>query len=249
MVNINSIENTDKFFWHRYDSIYTEELSTLENVKKIVEFGVFKGDSVRWLNRQYQEAKIFGADILPIQKEWTINESITYHELDQDKISDIQNFFNKTGDNIDLIIEDGSHFPQHQKNCLVIGMDYLKPSGIYILEDIHTSHPKHDYYTNKGKDYISPLHLLLFIEHFMSNNMEIKEDKIKELTKNSLFNFEEIVKLIDSIKDIKLYRRSTLPKKCYNCDSVDYDYHRLKCKCGADIFAEADSMTAVLVKK
>ncbi|KIC64536.1 class I SAM-dependent methyltransferase [Chryseobacterium taiwanense] len=246
-----NIENTDKFFWHRYDTIYNDELSHLENVEKIVEFGVFKGDSVRWLNRRYPDAKIYGADILPVQVEWTENDRIEYHQLDQDKISDIQSFFEKTENSIDLIIEDGSHFPQHQKNCLVIGMDYLKAEGIYILEDLHTSHPHHAYYIQQGKtkNYISPLHLLLFIEHSMSNNIEIQNDKIQELTTNSLFNFEEIKNLIDCIKSIKIYRRSTLPKKCYNCNSSDYNYHNLKCKCGADIFAEADSMTAILVKK
>ncbi|WP_312394589.1 hypothetical protein [Chryseobacterium sp.] len=249
MINTNSLENTDKFFWHRYDSIYTQELSNLENVKKIVEFGIFKGDSVRWLNREYPEAKIFGADILPVQSEWTINDAISYYQLDQDKVSDIQNFLNITGNEIDLIIEDGSHFPKHQKNCLVEGMNYLKSNGIYILEDIHTSHPQHDYYTKDGKNYISPLHLLLFIEHHRSIGVEIHEDKIKELTKNSLFNFNEIINLINTIKDIKIYRRSTLPLKCYNCNSSDYNYHILKCKCGADVYAEADSMTAVLTKR
>lgn len=251
MTGTVNIENTDKFFWHRYDAIYSDELLRLENVKKVIEFGVFKGDSVRWLNRQYPEAKIFAADILPIQAEWTQNKDIVYYQLDQDKVSDIKAFFGTTGNEIDLIIEDGSHFPQHQKNCLVIGMDYLKSNGIYILEDIHTSHPNHDYYIQQGKskNYISPLHVLLFIEHYMSNNANIEESKIKELTVNSLFSFEEIKNLINNIKSIKIYRRSTLPKKCYSCGSSDYDYHLLKCKCGTDIFAEADSMTAVLVKK
>lgn len=203
------------------------------------------------MNRKYPEAKIFAADILPIQNEWTLNNDIVYHQLDQDKVTDIQTFFERTGSQVDLIIEDGSHFPQHQKNCLVKGMDYLKSEGIYILEDIHTSHPHHDYYIQQGKakNYISPLHLLLFIEHYISNNVEIQDDKIKELTNNSLFNFEEIKKLIEEISSIKIYRRSTLPKKCYSCGSSDYNYHLLKCKCGVDIFAEADSMTAVLVKK
>ncbi len=251
MTNTINIENTDKFFWHRYDAIYTDELSQLKDVKKIVEFGVFKGDSVRWLNREYSNAKIYAADILPIQPEWTENDSIIYYQLDQDKVSEIQSFFGTTGNEIDLIIEDGSHFPQHQKNCLLIGMNYLKSEGIYILEDLHTSHPHHDYYIEQGKtkNYISPLHLLLFMEHYMSNNEQIQDSKIRELTNNSLFSYEEIKKLIDSVKSIKIYRRSTLPKKCYNCGSSDYNYHLLKCKCGADIFAEADSMTAVLVKK
>jgi hypothetical protein len=40
----------------------------------------------------------------------------------------------------DLIIEDGSHVPRHQADCLRFGFSALNPGGIYLLEDIHTSY-------------------------------------------------------------------------------------------------------------
>ncbi len=255
------LNGSDKQFWHRFVPVYEEKLKQLKKCDTILEFGVFKGESIRWLSSLYPDAKIYGSDILEIQKEWPTSENIKYLHVDQGKLSTIENVFSEIGTKIDLIIEDGSHFPEHQKNCLVESLKHLVSGGIYILEDIHTSHPEHPYYQSQGapkkwnlgkkknQNYISPLHLLLCFEHLISNKLLLDGALVEDLAQNSLFNKDQIKSVFTKIETIELYRRATPPHKCYSCNSSEFDYHNLRCKCGKNIYSNFDSMTAVITCK
>ncbi len=248
---------SDKQYWHRYVPFYEVELAKLKQCNTILEYGIFKGDSVRWLREEYPTAEIFAGDILPLQPEWPIGDKITYFEIDQGKMDTIQSMFLSIGKKLDLIIEDGSHLPQHQKNCLVESVKHMSPGGVYILEDLHTSHPEHGYYKKEGENYFGPLHLLLFLEHYKSNARELDLSALSDIfkksmfskTKKTLFSEEEVIDLFDRISEIKIYKRTTLPHKCFACGSIDFQYHLLKCKCGAAIYSNSDSMTAVITLK
>lgn len=255
-MNDNFLKGSDKEFWHRYLPKYENKLKQIKNCNTILEFGVFKGQSIRWLNNFFPKAEIYGSDILDTQKEWPVSENIKYLYVDQGKPESIKDLFNKINSKLDLIIEDGSHIPVHQKNCLVESLQHMTSGGIYILEDIHTSHPEHINYTEKKSrfskkksGYISALHLLLCFEHLLINNMELENDLIEELSTKSLFTKSEISLIFNKISDIEIYKRATLPHKCYSCGSSNFNYHNLKCKCGVDIYSNSDSMTAILTIK
>ncbi len=240
------LTGSDKQFWHRFVPFYEAALQQLDNCERILEFGVFKGESIRWLLSKYPGAKIFGSDILDLQPQWPIADNVRYLHVDQGIQRSIQQLFDDIGAPLDLIIEDGSHLPEHQKNCLIKSFDHLRPGGIYILEDIHTSHPSHPYYQKSGSKYIGPLHLLLCFEHLMANNKPLDDELVKTLSAKSLFAATEIKNLFDKIAGIQIFKRASLPHKCYACGSTDFDYHKLKCTCGVDIYGEADSMTAII---
>jgi|GEM_PF-1221824 hypothetical protein len=158
----NRLTGSDKEYWHRYLPLYEKELSKLKRCDRILEFGIFKGDSVRWLIDKYPNAKIFASDILPVQPEWPTAPNINYSYVDQGKPETISHVFAGIGTDLDLIIEDGSHFPEHQKNCLVEGLKHIASGGIYILEDLHTAHPEHPYYKNGSSRFIKGLRKKLF---------------------------------------------------------------------------------------
>lgn len=260
-MNINLKSGSDKEYWHRYMPIYEEKLKNLGRCNKILEFGVLKGDSIRWLHSTFPNADIYGCDILDIQPEWPASNNIKYFYVDQGNPNSIKGVFEKISQRLDLIIEDGSHQPQHQKNCFAESLKHLSPGGMYILEDIHTSHPGHPYYREsfsgrlfklfkKNKPgYIGPLHLLLCLEHFISNERELDENTLNEISKNSLFTREEIIFIFQKTATIEINKRATLPHKCYSCNSTDFNYHTLKCTCGADIYSGYDSMTAIITMK
>ena len=155
-MNNNLLKGSDKEYWHRYIPMYEEALNKLTNCNRILEFGVFKGDSIRWINNKYPNAEIYGCDILSVQPEWTIAENIKYYYVDQGKLETIKDVFASIGNKLDLIIEDGSHFPEHQRNCLIEGLKHMNKGGIFILEDLHTSLPDHQYYKKGGSNYIGP---------------------------------------------------------------------------------------------
>lgn len=43
---------------------------------------------------------------------------------------------------MDIIVDDGSHWMHHQQISLACLFKYVKPGGIYVIEDLFTSHPK-----------------------------------------------------------------------------------------------------------
>ena len=67
-----------------------------------------------------------------------------------------------------------------------------------------------------------------------------------KLTANSLFSREDVERVFRRVRALELYRRATLPHRCYNCGTLDFDYGTLRCRCGANLYDEADSMSAVL---
>jgi hypothetical protein len=149
------------------------------------------------------------------------------------------------------VIDDGSHIPDHQRTCLVESVPRIRSRGVYILEDIHTSHPSHPYYRKNQRLFrttAGPLHVLLAIDHLKRAGIdaEDREGKLEALARKSLFTKEEIALLVNSIDSTRIYRRADLPDKCWSCGGRDFDYAVLRCKCGTNLYAEADSMAALI---
>ena len=244
------LARSDKFYWHRYLSFYEQELTGLE-CAAVLEFGIWQGASIRWLLSRYPAAKIFGADILPVQQSWPQSANVEYFTVDQGDRAQLRACFNAIGGTLDLVIDDGSHIPEHQCSCLVEAVPHIRRGGIYILEDIHTSHPSHPYYRKSKRPFrplLGALQTLLAIDH-LKRTFESAvrvDEKLEDLTHGSPLNSAEVALLFDSIESVNIYRRTDLPDRCWSCGSADFDYGRLRCKCGQRLYAEADSMTALI---
>jgi hypothetical protein len=249
---------SDKIYWHKFDKFYEAFLPV--NAKNILEIGVASGDSIRYWRKKYAYAKIYGLDIVSTMPEWPKDENIFYFKLDQSDINKYQEVLLKINTPIDLLVEDGSHDPLHQKISLMESLNVLHKGSVYILEDLHTSHPSHSYYKsrlkefnksskrflNKANNVLMPLQCLLLIDHLKTNGINLETIKPQIDFTKSLFNYEEIFLLFEKIKKINFFKRNVLPDYCYSCKTNDFDFISLKCTCGVDLYAEADSMTAVL---
>jgi hypothetical protein len=247
---------SDKFYWHGYIDFY-EQFFTLRNFSKIAEIGIFHGDSIRWLLHRFPQATIYGADILPIQSEWPVDARFHASQLDQENRTQLNAFFQSCGV-LDLIIEDGSHQPRHQVNTLLAGLPHLQTNGIYILEDIQTSLPKHPLMQTKSNGWFkgkpkpivgTALSALLAINHYRAINVPLTQTMAHEIARNSLLTADEILLLDQQISGIHLYRRTSLPQKCHHCGSIHYQFNQFLCVCGAEIFSDTDSMSFVLIKR
>ena len=124
-------------------------------------------------------------------------------------------------------------------------MSALAPGGTYVLEDIHTSHPSHKYYEQEfGADQAAiSLSVLLAIEHARRLGQSLPQTKISELAGRH-FSAQQVQLLDDQIEEIQMFRRANLPLK-----KLDFNYVALTCTCGAALYEEADSMTAVINKR
>jgi hypothetical protein len=240
--------DSDKFYWHRYQEFYERELSGVE-CRKVLEYGVLTGDSMRWLRQRFPAASLFGADILEDREGWPHDRGIRYYQVDQGSPRAMETMLDDIGRDIDLVFEDGSHLPEHQRNCLVATIPHIRGGGVYVLEDLHTSHPKHPLY-RKSQSFLreraGPLHILLFLEHLKATAAPLSSTLLDTVASASMFSASQIEQLHDRIGRIAIYRRATLPLICFACGNSAFDYRELRCKCGVELFADSDSMSAVL---
>jgi hypothetical protein len=132
-------ENTDKCsLYHGYANKYDFYLSSIKNSPvNILEIGILKGSSLKMWQRYFDKAKIYAVDI---------DESCKVHENERVKVligSQADEEFltsNLSGVEFDVIIDDGSHIPSHQIKSFETLFPLLKPGGLYIIEDVHTSY-------------------------------------------------------------------------------------------------------------
>lgn len=268
------LSQSDKYFWHGYIDFYLKHLPQKFS-GSIVEFGVFKGNSIRWLLEQFPDARrIYGIDILPYQSSWLIDARVIYKQVDQNQEDQVLNFFSEI-EKPSLIIEDGSHLPSHQSRCLKHGMSALESGGYYIVEDIQTSLPFHLLYKNEFsrfrqvlrgirdwkslrdllkifdfKKNATSLSLLLAIEQARRlGQNSLNSDQINILCGGSHFSHDEILLLDEQINNIFVYKRTTFPDECHACGSKIFEYHNYRCICGVNILDHADSMSILVTKR
>lgn len=228
---------------------------------RIVEWGVLHGDSIQWLHQQFPDAEIHAVDIVFEKPEWPKAPQIKYHQIDQGDAQAVKAFYGSV-EPPDLIIEDGSHLPRHQSDGLCLGFRRLSRGGVYILEDIHTAYCKIIASTRMLRHRIlgrlglrrfctvelNSLALLLALEHIRECGLDLQAN-LPELTRNSHFMSEDVAYISEQTANGFLFHRTQLPLKCWRCSRPNFDYHTLRCQCGADVFAVADSMSYVLTKR
>jgi len=132
---------TDKFS-HGYVDFYRPFFETLD-AKKVVEIGVYHGESLKYLNNTFPDADIYGIDILDKTNFDDPKNNIKTFVCDQSDPEQLMNTFEQDIDckegEIDLIIDDGGHTMMQQQISLGHLFKYVKPGGLYIIEDLHTS--------------------------------------------------------------------------------------------------------------
>jgi hypothetical protein len=135
----DNILGSDKIFWHRYVETYEQVFSRYSGEINILEFGTFRGDSVRYFLDRFPEASVISVDILEQSDTWPKDKRVKYVRLDQGSRAQLSELFREQGKHMDLVVEDGSHHPGHQRDCLLESLSYLEKGSVYIVEDIHTS--------------------------------------------------------------------------------------------------------------
>ena len=123
-----------------------DNLIKKKNVKKLVEIGVGAhnlnfggGKSLMAFGNYYRNAKIFGLDIN--DKSYLDTKNIKTIICDQSNQNQLRSFARKFG-NFDIIVDDGSHFVNHQILTFEVLFKYLNDGGVYIIEDCAGSYFK-----------------------------------------------------------------------------------------------------------
>jgi ubiquinone/menaquinone biosynthesis C-methylase UbiE len=194
---------TDKHYEHDYfNLVYNDLFNPIsKNIKKFVEVGIGGGGSVELWRDYFKNATIYGLDINPnISVE---NENrIKLKQINQSDKEQLNQFCLEHPDNdIDVILDDGSHKMYDQQITLAKFFKILKPGGIYIIEDLHTSLEAtmpEKVWCNWGD---ANKTITLDMLNNFNNSNKIESDYLTEEDKEYLNNNIESIKIYQSKPD------------------------------------------------
>jgi len=122
-----------------------------ENIKNIMEVGMFEGGSLVFFDKLFTPDKIVGVDIRrepikPLERYVRDKSHIkTYYGRSQDKIGTLMAARSNFPDGIDLVVDDASHMYAETKATFEMLFPLVRPGGYYIIEDWAWAHqPDHN---------------------------------------------------------------------------------------------------------
>jgi predicted O-methyltransferase YrrM len=124
---------------HNYLTLYDQVLAPLrQSPARLLEIGVLGGASLRMWRDYFPRGRIVGLDRDRAALAHA-GERIEVHQADQSDALALAALVGSL-EPFDVMVDDGSHIWSHQIETLRVLLPLLKPGGIYILEDLHTSY-------------------------------------------------------------------------------------------------------------
>lgn len=145
--------NSDKYHFHSYIPNFYEGILAGRSVTRMLEIGIGYRDLMAPLVPEYTHGSSLymwseyftDADGVPpgvfscdIREDALINDDdkkIWSMKCDQSKPRELWDLIRWSGGYFDLIIDDGSHQPEHQLITASVLMPSLRPGGLYVVED------------------------------------------------------------------------------------------------------------------
>jgi predicted O-methyltransferase YrrM len=131
-------KGTDKANLHSYSVVYDPLFAPYKMIAtSVLEIGLETGSSLAAFHSYFPHATIYGIDIQ--DRIYPEHKSLDRIQLVfGDALSaPIVNHF---GTSYDIIVEDASHIPVHQKQHFTDFCTLVKPGGVYVIEDVHKSY-------------------------------------------------------------------------------------------------------------
>lgn len=123
--------------WEHYFPFYERFLAPFKGEEvTLAEIGIYSGGSLSmWKQYLGDASTIIGIDIQPECKAYESDNIVI--EIGDQFDKDFWNGFCGRHPKVDIILDDGSHVPEHQIVTFEALFNHLSPGGIYICEDIH----------------------------------------------------------------------------------------------------------------
>jgi trans-aconitate methyltransferase len=131
---------SDKGKYHKYCDFYEARIG---DPKRIIEFGVLDGASLKMWRDRYPGTVVIGLDI---EDKKAPDGTYTF-KIDASK----ESWITKLQPTFDLIIDDASHFTHEQISIFDLWWPLVASGGHYIIEDCHTMH--YDHYNPEKIDF------------------------------------------------------------------------------------------------
>jgi hypothetical protein len=136
---------TDKIGKHHYTGHYERHLGQLrDSAFNLLEIGIGGyrrdgrgGASLRMWNEYFQKAQIVGLDIVDKSfVDWGRISTIRGNQVDVELLARASSEHGP----FSVIIDDGSHRPEHIRESFAVLFPLLADDGIYVIEDVQTSY-------------------------------------------------------------------------------------------------------------
>lgn len=167
--------------FNHYIDIYDRYFSQFRNKEvTVMEIGLSQGGSIdMWKEYFGPKLKYYGVDINPDNKSFEEENVIIFIGSQSDKkfLQDVAARIPK----LDILIDDGGHTMEQQIISFEALFDMVKPGGVYLCEDVHTSYWKLYHGKYKGnntfieysKNFIDQIHAW-----FSEDKSRFKVDKL-----------------------------------------------------------------------
>lgn len=138
MKEAGDTSGTDKIEQHGYHRFYSLHfpLNRESHDLSILEIGLEHARSLQWWRLLYPHAHITGMDIVDPDEEPPAH-NVRILRGDQSNPDDLERLKDRE---YDVILDDGSHVPEHQILTFEALFPKLKYGGVYVVEDIETSY-------------------------------------------------------------------------------------------------------------
>lgn len=168
-----------------------------EKVKKILEIGVDKGESLYLWEEYFPNAEIHGLDINKECEKFNKGR-VKIHIGDQSN----KNFLNDLGEKnnfFDIIIDDGSHIHDHIIKSFTSLYPFLKNGGYYVVEDVVNNYDTTNFFARYA----------FGINYYPTNKPTVDEPGYKKF---DIKNCEDIKNVVG----LNFYRHLIFLKKGFN---------------------------------
>src|SRR6516162_7560035 len=126
---------------HNYHDWYHGYLQRLRDEPiKLLEIGVGDGASLRMWRDYFHRGHIVGMDLREDRKELFTGDQRIAIEIGNSGVDNDLHRVAEAHFPFDVIVDDGGHDPQDQILAYHVLMDYMRPGGFYILEDVGGQH-------------------------------------------------------------------------------------------------------------
>lgn len=216
---------TDKVIHHAYERFYANFLSSFDGSGSIVEIGYGQGKSVELWKSLYPTAFLYILD-RKVELEGDGYRAIKCDQSSTAQLSEMNAFLKDK--NVSVIIDDGSHNPDHQLLSFNSLFDILEEGGVYIIEDIECSYWKRgslygyetEYGLNSNRSLINKLRML---PHWI--NREFLSPNDEALFSQSLLEEGFNLDLLKDVASVSFAQNCLAITKCFESDR---QYHKRK---------------------
>jgi cephalosporin hydroxylase len=118
---------------HTYLETYDKLFEPFRNGCTFMEIGLALGDSIKLVDRYFENSKIIGVDISVVFTPDTYKNDVTIIEADATKPEFLTQIDGLT---FSIINDDASHMEADQIATFELLKHRMKPGGLYIIEDI-----------------------------------------------------------------------------------------------------------------